>query len=31
MSDKKRKKETKVVDGVKWTRYEGDDLWVSES
>ena len=26
----KRKKETKVVDGVKWIRYEGDDFWTAE-
>lgn len=26
----KRKKETKVIDGVRYERYEGDDIWVTE-
>lgn len=26
----KRKKQTKVVDGVKWIRYSDDEFWVSE-
>lgn len=26
----KRKKQTKVEDGVKYERYEGDAFWVAE-
>jgi hypothetical protein len=25
-----KKMETKVVDGVKWFRYEGDSFWQTE-
>jgi len=27
---KKRKRQTKVVDGITWVRYEGDQFWVAE-
>lgn len=27
----KRKKQVKEIDGVKWVRYVGDDLWTRET
>ncbi len=30
MPDVRRKKYKKVINGVKVTRYEGDDFWVAE-
>lgn len=26
----KRKKQTKIIDGVKWVRYSDNEFWVSE-
>lgn len=28
--DHKRKKETKVEDGIKYERFEGTELWIEE-